>query len=109
MAIFLLTANFSRREQAVGFLTAEPQISRINAPRPGRVQRVAVREGQAVKRGDVLMYIDWETHCRNRAGTPAGRGTRAAAPHRSDKRPGQCQRRGADRTRGCRGQADRCR
>lgn len=58
LTIFLLTANFSRREQAVGFLTAEPQISRINAPRPGRVQRVAVREGQPVKRGDVLIYVD---------------------------------------------------
>lgn len=58
LAIFLLTANFSRREQAAGFLTAEPQISRISAPRPGRVQRVVVREGQPVKRGDVLIYVD---------------------------------------------------
>ncbi|MGV1943753.1 HlyD family secretion protein [Agrobacterium sp. 22-211-1] len=57
LAIFLLTANFSRREQATGFLTAEPQISRINAPRPGRVQQVVVREGQEVKRGDILIYI----------------------------------------------------
>jgi membrane fusion protein len=58
LAIFLLSANFSRREKAVGFLVADPQIIRINIPKAGRVQRIAVVEGQSVKKGDVLITID---------------------------------------------------
>ncbi|MDA4630168.1 HlyD family secretion protein, partial [Escherichia coli] len=58
LTIFLLSANFSRREKAVGFLVADPQIIRINIPKAGRVQRIAVVEGQSVKKGDVLITID---------------------------------------------------
>ncbi|TIU35167.1 MAG: HlyD family efflux transporter periplasmic adaptor subunit [Mesorhizobium sp.] len=58
IAAFLLSAKFSRREQVNGFLIANPQIMRINAPRPGRIQRIVVHEGQRMKRGDVLIYVD---------------------------------------------------
>lgn len=58
IVIFLMTANFSRREKAVGFLVAEPQIIRVGAPRSGRVQEIRVSEGQHVKKGDVLLVID---------------------------------------------------
>lgn len=56
--MFLLAANFSRREKAVGFLVADPQIIRVNAPRAGRVQQVVVAEGQRVKKGDILLIVD---------------------------------------------------
>lgn len=56
--VFLLTANFTRREKAIGFLVANPQIIRVNAPRAGRVQQVMVTEGQRVKKGDILLLID---------------------------------------------------
>ncbi|PYE92512.1 biotin/lipoyl-binding protein [Rhizobium sp. PP-F2F-G38] len=55
---FLMLANFTRREQVAGFLVADPQIIRVNAPRPGRVQQLVVKEGQTVRRGDVLMLVD---------------------------------------------------
>ncbi len=42
----------------MGFLVADPQIIRINIPKAGRVQRIAVVEGQSVKKGDVLITID---------------------------------------------------
>lgn len=58
IVIFLLSANFSRRERASGFLIADPQIIRINVPKAGRVQQIAVTEGQHVKKGDVLVYVD---------------------------------------------------
>jgi membrane fusion protein len=58
MVVFLLSANFSRREKATGFLVADPQIIRINVPKAGRVQQIAVAEGQHVKKGDVLVYVD---------------------------------------------------
>ncbi|WP_083786640.1 biotin/lipoyl-binding protein [Methylobacterium nodulans] len=58
LAIFPLSASFSRREQVSSFLTADPQIVRIDAPRPGRIQRIAVREGQGVKRGEILISVD---------------------------------------------------
>lgn len=53
-----MTASFSRREKAVGFLVAQPQIIRIVAPRSGKIQKIMVTEGQQVKRGDVLLIVD---------------------------------------------------
>jgi membrane fusion protein len=61
-ALFIGTQSYARKEHATGFLVPSAGVARIAPPRPGTVIDVAVREGQHVERGALLMTVsDAET------------------------------------------------
>ena len=61
-ALFIGTQSYARKEHATGFLVPSAGIARIAPPRPGTVIDVAVREGQHVERGALLLTVsDAET------------------------------------------------
>jgi membrane fusion protein len=61
-ALFIGTQSYARKEHATGFLVPSAGVARIAPPRPGTVIDVAVREGQHVERGALLITVsDAET------------------------------------------------
>ena len=61
-ALFIGTQSYARKERATGFLVPSAGVARIAPPRPGTVIDVAVREGQHVERGALLLTVsDAET------------------------------------------------
>ncbi len=56
-ALFIGTQTYARKEHATGFLVPSAGVARITPPRPGTVIDVAVREGQHVERGALLLTV----------------------------------------------------
>jgi membrane fusion protein len=55
---FLLVAQYSRKETAVGYLTPTTGTAKIFAPQRGTIQRVYVDEGDPVKEGQPLLAVE---------------------------------------------------
>lgn len=67
--IFLLSANYSRTEIALGSVLPAGGILQVVPPRTGLVETVAVAEGQTVRRGQMLARIRAEEIDGSGAGT----------------------------------------
>lgn len=70
-ALFLLTASYSKSENAAGSVIPEGGILEVVPPRPGRVEAVLVKEGQLVRSGTPLARIRVEETDRSGAGAQA--------------------------------------
>jgi membrane fusion protein len=57
-AAFLVAGNYSRNETAKGVVTSAGGQVRIVAPFPGTIGRIAAREGQPVRAGDLLLTVN---------------------------------------------------
>lgn len=62
LAVLVLLAfgSFTRKERIKGWLVPERGLVRVFAPHPGSVSRIAVREGDLVDKGDVLLSLSAE-------------------------------------------------
>lgn len=56
--LFLLVAEYSRKETAVGYLTPTTGTSKIFVPQRGTIREVHVEEGDVVQEGQALLTID---------------------------------------------------
>jgi membrane fusion protein len=56
-ALFLFSASYSRTEIASGSVLPSGGLLKMIPPRPGRIEAVTVREGQAVRKGEQLALI----------------------------------------------------
>jgi membrane fusion protein len=71
---FLFTAKYTRRIPASGVLTPELGVIKVQAPHNGVVLERRVREGQAVRAGDVLYVVSDEVmYAPDHGARPAGR------------------------------------
>ena len=57
---FALVGQYTRKEHVAGYLAPTAGLIKISAPQGGTVSRLAVSEGQSVRRGDVLMVVSSE-------------------------------------------------
>jgi membrane fusion protein len=55
---FLLVAQYSRKEVAVGYLTPTTGTAKIFAPHRGTIQRIYVQEGDRVEEGQPLLAVE---------------------------------------------------
>jgi membrane fusion protein len=55
---FLLVAQYSRKEIAVGYLTPTTGTAKIFAPHRGTIQRIYVQEGDRVEEGQPLLAVE---------------------------------------------------
>lgn len=57
IAIFLVFGHYTRRERVIGQLVPSAGLLNVVAPVAGTITRVAVREGQRVKAGEILLEL----------------------------------------------------
>ena len=57
---FALLGQYTRKEHVAGYLAPTAGLIKVSAPQGGTVSRLAVSEGQSVRRGDVLMVLSSE-------------------------------------------------
>ena len=62
LVAFALSGGYTRRVTAAGMLTPAAGLLAVTAPVSGRVQRLAVREGDVVRPGQLLAVIGSERH-----------------------------------------------
>lgn len=60
--IFLFTGKYGRRVGVAGLLSPSGGINRVYAPEGGIVAKVVAKEGDVVKKGQVLFEVTRETH-----------------------------------------------
>ena len=60
-SVFVSLGSYARKETVRGYLSPDPGVARIHAPRPGLVHAVHVGERQFVRRGDPLVSLRGET------------------------------------------------
>ncbi|MDP3803486.1 HlyD family secretion protein [Brevundimonas sp.] len=48
---------YSRKEMVVGVIIPQAGLARVVSPSPGRIERLIVREGQTVRRGEPIMEV----------------------------------------------------
>jgi len=55
---FLMLAQYSRKETAIGYLTPTTGTAKIFAPQAGTIKQVFVEEGEPVKEGQPLLAVE---------------------------------------------------
>jgi len=55
---FLMLAQYSRKETAIGYLTPTMGTAKIFAPQAGTIKQVFVEEGEPVKEGQPLLALE---------------------------------------------------
>ena len=58
--VFLFVGSYTKKERVIGILMPAAGVLRVRAPESAVVAAIAVREGQAVKAGELLMEINRE-------------------------------------------------